>query len=674
MRLKYFALIFLFVSAAMRLSAAPKGGMNFIDLLEIPSVSNMILSPDGSKVLFSKSKADWEKNKLLRHFFRIGSDGSALLQMTNGSGSESGAIWSPDGSWIAFVDKRSDDDKRQIYILNNSGGEALKRSAHATSVSNLSWSPDGDYIYFTALEPKTKQEKKDNKAKNDVFSFENNLKQKHLWRVHLPTQKEERITEGNFSVLNYRLSQDGRQIVFTRAKSRVRDDSDYNEIWLMNADGKKMKRLTHNRVSEYGAELSPDKTKVLFISWCNAQFESYYNNNLFIMSAEGGQPRLMMAEMPYEVQQAHWSADGRSVYFTANMGVHSELFRLDVKSGEYTQLTDGQHAIKGWDFLPQKKRHLLKFDQADNPGDLWLVQTDKKTTLKQITHIYDYLARDFQLPRQEAIRWKGKDSVTVEGLLFYPLNYKKGKRYPLVVMTHGGPRSSDRYGFGRWRTYIPFLAARGYVVLKPNYRGSTGYGDAFLRDMVGHYFNQSHLDVLAGVDYLIARGLADPEKLIKAGWSAGGHMTNKLITFTNRFKAASSGAGAVNWISMYGQSDTRNQRTAWFGGTPWQKNAPIENYWNSSPLKDIWKVSTPTIIFVGQQDPRVPMPQSVELYRALKSNGVPSALYVAPREQHGWRELRHQLYKMNVEFAWFEKYVNGRDFQWIQAPPAKKED
>ena len=176
------------------------------------------------------------------------------------------------------------------------------------------------------------------------------------------------------------------------------------------------------------------------------------------------------------------------------------------------------------------------------------------------------------------------------------------------------------------------LAGKGYAVLQPNYRGSTGYGDPFLRDMIGHYFQNAHLDVMTGVDEVIRRGIADPAKLVKMGWSGGGHMTNKIITFTDRFKAAASGAGAANWISMYAQSDIRFMRTPWFGGTPWQKNAPIEVYWNNSPLKDVANVKTPTIFFVGEKDPRVPMPQSIEMHRALKSNGVPTHLYVgAPR-------------------------------------------
>jgi dipeptidyl aminopeptidase/acylaminoacyl peptidase len=216
--------------------------------------------------------------------------------------------------------------------------------------------------------------------------------------------------------------------------------------------------------------------------------------------------------------------------------------------------------------------------------------------------------------------------------------------------------------------FIPVLTAKGYAVLLPNYRGSTGYGDDFVRDMVGGYFTQSHLDVMAGVDHLIKLGIADGERMVKMGWSAGGHMTNKIITHTDRFKAASSGAGAINWISMYGQSDTRTYRTPWFGGTPWQKDAPIDLYWGHSPLKDVWKVKTPTIILVGEKDVRVPFPQSLELYRALKSNGVAAHLYVAPREPHGWSELRHQLFKMNIELEWFEKHAMGREYNWEKTP------
>ena len=306
--------------------------------------------------------------------------------------------------------------------------------------------------------------------------------------------------------------------------------------------------------------------------------------------------------------------------------------------------------------------------EQTNVGDIYSLENKRRAFPQKLTKVYNYLNNEFRLPKQEAIQWKGTDGVMVEGLLYYPLDYEKGKSSPLCVQTHGGPAASDKFGFGSWSRYVQVLTSRGWMVFKPNYRGSTGYGDDYLRDMVGHYYRQSHLDVMTGVDYLIEKGLADGDRMVKMGWSGGGHMTNKIITHTDRFKAASSGAGAVNWISMYAQSDVRIYRTPWFGGTPWQKDAPIDAYWDHSPLKDISKVTTPTLVLVGENDVRVPMPQSVELYRALKSNGVPTHLYVAPREPHGWRELRHELYKVNIELDWFEKYALDREYSWEEAP------
>jgi dipeptidyl aminopeptidase/acylaminoacyl peptidase len=318
-------------------------------------------------------------------------------------------------------------------------------------------------------------------------------------------------------------------------------------------------------------------------------------------------------------------------------------------------------------------RFAFTVGSSTSAGEIWTLGAGDAAP-RQVTHVFDTLPREFKLGRQEAITWKGADGVTVEGVVTYPADYQPGQKYPLAVMTHGGPQAADKYSIGSTAYEIQVLAGKGYVSLQPNYRGSTGYGDAFLRDMVGHYFQNAHLDVMAGVDELVRRGVADPDRMVKMGWSAGGHLTNKLITFTDRFKAASSGAGVAQWISMYAQSDVRSYRTPWFGGTPWQKNAPIDVYWNNSPLKDVANVKTPTLFFVGERDPRVPMPQSVEMYRAVKTNGVATHLYVAPREPHGWGELRHQLFKLNAEIEWFEKYATKRPFTWEKAPGDEKKD
>jgi dipeptidyl aminopeptidase/acylaminoacyl peptidase len=294
------------------------------------------------------------------------------------------------------------------------------------------------------------------------------------------------------------------------------------------------------------------------------------------------------------------------------------------------------------------------------------------TQVTKITNVHKDLTANFVLPKQAAIQWKSYDGYLIEGLITYPINYKKGQLYPLVVQTHGGPRSSDQYGIWSSGSYMPILAAHGYAVLRTNHRGGTGYGDAFLRDMVGKYFRNAHLDVLSGVDHLIKLGIADPNKLVKMGWSAGGHMTNKIITYTNRFKAASTGAGTSDWLSHYGETDTSYNRTAWFGGKPWQKNAPIETYMENSPVKDLWRVKTPTLIFVGGKDVRVPSAQSKILFRGLRDLGVETELYIAPDEPHGFRKLTHRLFKINKELEWFEKHVHGRSYTH-QLPPQQGE-
>jgi dipeptidyl aminopeptidase/acylaminoacyl peptidase len=540
-------------------------------------------------------------------------------------------------------------------------------------VSRLQWSPDSEWIYFLAGDPKSEEQKKRQELKDDAFALDEDYEQKHVWKISVSDRKETRITEGDFSVLGYELSHDGTMIAHHRAPSPLYDDSDEGEVWVMAADGSNPRKLTENTVVEQGARLAPDNATVLFTSDSDENFESYFNDNLFLVPTAGGPARLILKDFPHEISRATWSGDGKRIYFLANTGIRMELFQVVLAAERLEQITRGNHAIRGYHYQPSLDRHVLAIDEAGNAGDLYLLDHRVSPALRRITHVFDYLAEDHLIPRQEAIQWQGADGVTVEGLLYYPLDYEEGKTYPLCVQTHGGPAASDKFGFGRWSDYVQVLTARGWAVLKPNYRGSTGYGDDFLRDMVGHYYHQAHLDVMAGVDHLIDKGIADESRMVKMGWSGGGHMTNKIITHTSRFKAASSGAGAVNWISMYGQSDVRIYRTPWFGGTPWQKDAPIEVYWNHSPLKDIWKVTTPTLVLVGENDVRVPPPQSVELYRALKSNGVPTRLYIAPREPHGWRELRHELFKVNVELEWFEKYALGREYSWEKAPGDESE-
>jgi dipeptidyl aminopeptidase/acylaminoacyl peptidase len=645
-------------------AAQEKQLRTFVDAIEQPVLADPQLSPDGKQVAFVIERADWKANRRIGHIFRINTDGTGQVQLTFGERGESSPRWSPDGRAIAFLARRDTDSANQIYLLQTEGGEARRITNHGTAVSSVTWAPDGKSLYFLASDAKSAEERERDRLQDDVYAFEEtNFKHRHLWAADLDG-KTRRITEGAWSVASYELSADGRRIAMHRTPGPLLGFNERGDVWVMDAGGENAKQLTSNAVSESNASLSPDGGTVLFTAAANERFENYYNDKLFLVPAAGGAARVLIPDAPYEIENAAWSKDSRSIYFTANMGVHNEIMKVDVASRQVTQLTRGEHNLLGWSFDEDAGVHVFLRNTAPRPSEVFTLPA-AGGEMKRVTAVFDADLAKFKTARIEAIKWKGQDGVTVEGLLYYPIDYQQGQRYPLIVATHGGPASSDRFGFA---TEYQVYAAKGYAVLRPNYRGSTGYGDAFLRDMVKGYFKQAHLDVITGTDHVIAMGIADPARLIKMGWSAGGHMTNKIITMTDRYKAASSGAGAANWISMYAQSDIREYRTPWFGGTPWQANAPIDLYWDHSPLKDVAKAKTPTLFLVGEQDPRVPLPQSVEMYRALKSNGVPTHLYVAPREGHGWNELRHRLFKLQIEMEWFEKHLFNRAYTWEKAP------
>jgi dipeptidyl aminopeptidase/acylaminoacyl peptidase len=654
---------------ACLLVLAPAGAQEkrlrtFVDAIEQPVLQDPQLSPDGRQIAFVIDRADWKANRRVGHIFRIDADGTNQVQLTFAERGESSPRWSPDGRAIAFVARREPDTVNQIYVLQAAGGEARRVTNHGTAVSSITWARDGKSLYFLAADAKSAEERERDRLQEDVYAFEEtNFKHRHLWTTDLEG-KTQRITDGAWTVGRYELSADGRRIAMHRTPGPLLGFNERGEVWVMDASGDNARQLTSNMVSESNATLSPDGNTMLFTSASNERFEHYYNDKLFLVPAAGGSPRLLIPDSPYEIENPAWSKDSKSIYFTANMGVHNEIMKVDVASKQVVQLTKGEHNLLGWSFDEDAGVHVFLRNTAPRPSEVFTMPL-AGGEMKRVTSVFDADLATFTTARIEAITWKGQDGVTVEGLLYYPAGYTPGQRYPLIVATHGGPASSDRFGFA---TEFQVYAAKGYAVLRPNYRGSTGYGDAFLRDMVKGYFKQAHLDVITGTDHVIAMGIADPAKLIKMGWSAGGHMTNKIITMTDRFKAASSGAGAANWISMYAQSDIREYRTPWFGGTPWQPNAPIDLYWNHSPLKDVAKVKTPTLFLVGEQDPRVPLPQSVEMYRALKSNGVPTHLYVAPREGHSWSELRHRLFKLQIEMEWFEKHLFNRAYTWEKAP------
>jgi len=650
-------------AVAVQAAAAPRT-MTATDLVGLEKLSNPKVSPDGRFVLYSVGRVDWSANAVREDLWRVGLDGVDPRRMVIGPASS--AVWAPDGQSFAFIAKREGDGVRQVYLSPIDGGEPRRLGRMKTSPRGLRWSADGAWLYFLADKPDSKTLAKRKREKDDMLPFEAPQARAGLWRIALSDGKVEPVIEGDFEVEAYDISVDGRTVLYRRAPSSLLDDNPKSELWVRTVEAP-ARRLTDNNFQESSPRLSPDGRSVLFLATAENGRHATVNPNLFVLPTAGGAPRELDHALPYEIEDAIWAADGREIYITATTGVRREIFGVDVQRETVRPLVRGDHTADDATLTRDGGTLVFLKASATSPGEVFRLDLARSRQI-QITHAHDDIAERFLLPRQEAIRWRAPDGQVLEGLVTYPLEYRQGRRYPLIVQNHGGPRSSDVFNIFAYGRFNPLLAAKGVMTLSVNYRGGTGYGDAFLQGMNGGYFRHADKDVLSGVDFLISKGMVDPDRLGVMGWSAGGHMTNRLITVTDRFKAASSGAGAVDWPSMYLTSDTRWQRGEWFVTPPYGSKARRDLYVDNSPLSQLDKVRTPTLILAGAEDVRVPWTQSVMLYRALKALGVESELYLAPREPHNFRELRHRLFQVNVQLDWFSKHVLGQDYVWAKAP------
>jgi len=683
--------------------------MTFMDVMEMRGVGAGQLSPDGARVAYTVSLPHWKSGKAYTDVFVAETATGAIRQMTfTREKNETTPQWARDGRRVAFLSDR--EGSQQVYLMSVDGGEARKLTEakdgvhafafsrdgkwlafsagkvedrqislvelasgefavtalpkHATPVRDFAFAEDGQRIYFTSPDRLDKDDQKRKEKKFDVRIADPEQPPVHLWSVDLKDKAEKRWTEGpGITLTGFQLSKDGRWASY-RAMPAARRAGDITQeaasLHLLDLGTGKGRQILE-AFAQFSA-LSPDGQWLVYAA--PERFERLRNTKLWVMPTAGGSAKNLLAGKDLSVSSASWREDSKALFFTDAVGVHQHLFSLSL-DGALTQMTK-EAGVLSATYNPEAKAFLMTYSHPRKPMDLYVANPATVASAAAWMKVSDANPQvaKLALGETESVRWKAKDGVEVEGLLIKPLGFQKGKRYPLIVQLHGGPAAADMYGFqGRYVTYPHLYAAAGYLVLQPNYRGSSNYGEAFTRQIGGNFMRLSYGDIISGVDQLIREGLADADKLGMMGWSAGGHLSSWTLTQTDRFKAISTGAGAVNWISMYAESDVQTVREFYLGGKPYDA---WDNFVTESALKYVKNAKTPTLIHVGEADQRVPKPQSDELYMALKQLGVPVEYIVYPGMPHGLTEPRYQLVKMVSEFHWFEKWIKGQKawFDW----------
>ena len=633
-------------------------------------------SKDSRSFVFLSNRDAPESAASRNQLYLMRPDGGEARRITDAKEGVADFAFSPDGKSIVYRSGKSGDE--QLYRLaaeTLDSATADQFTKHPTGVSaGWKWAPDGRTIYFASPDTADADDKarREKKFTVNIRNMETPLAA--LWALDVAGRTTKRLTETTaYSAGAFTISDDGKWIGFSggstnRYERNITASNLYADVYLLDTAAGRIERLTTNReVAEGPVTFSPDSQWIAFTAPDDTGKYSMTNGRVYIRRvADRGQPfRKLGGSFDGDAGIAFWSNDGATIYFNEGVRATNQIMALDVKTGVVRQVTE-ESASLSVDRDDDTGVLLITFSDATTPPAIYTVASaDRIADRRAWTPLVDPnpQAKGFALGQQEEITWTSKDGTRVGGVLVKPVGYRPGQRYPLIVAIHGGPAGADVLGFnGGYGSQV--YAGAGYAVLRPNYRGSVNYGQKHKTDIVGNYFAPGYDDIMSGVDYLIAQGIADGDRMGALGWSAGGHWSNWILTHTDRFKAISSGAGTSNWISMYAQSDVQRNRQFYLGDKlPYDD---FDAYWNQSPLKYIKNAKTPTMIHVVEGDPRVPSPQSIELHMALKQLGVPTELFMYPGSTHGITDPRNQLVKSVSEMAWMDYYVRGqgKKFAW----------
>jgi dipeptidyl aminopeptidase/acylaminoacyl peptidase len=642
-------------------------------------------SRDGSFFVFSSNRDAPAASSGQNQLYMMRPDGGEARRITDAKDGVADFAFSKDGKWLVFRAGKS--GEQQLYrksVAELETGEAEKLTEQAAGIQQWEMAPDSRRIYFITPDTVVEDEKLRMEKRFTVDIRNAATPLASLWALELDPHRTNRLTrDAAYTVSSFAISPDGKWVGFRgtssdRYKRNITEQGINADLYLLDAASGQIERLTNNsEVGENGPSFSPDGRLMAFSGPDDLVKYSMKNTKVYVRGTadHGAQWRKLGSAFDGDVTTGFWSQDGKTMYFNEGIRATNQLMAVDVESGEVRQITS-EKASLSVNRDDDTGVILVNYSDPTTPSTMFTVasidQVSNRSAWRQLTDANPQV-RGFALGEEEEVTWRSRDGKMVGGVLVKPVGYQQGQRYPLIVAIHGGPASADVLGFnGGYGSQV--YAGAGYAVLRPNYRGSTNYGEAHKNGIVGNYFPPGFDDIMTGVDHLIKQGIVDGNRMGALGWSAGGHWSNWILTHTDRFKAISSGAGTSNWISMYAQSDVQRNRQYYLGNKlPYED---FEAYWVQSPIRYIRNAKTPTMIHVVEGDPRVPSPQSVELHMALKKLGVPTELFMYPGESHGIPDPRNQLVKSVSEMAWMDYYVRGmgQKFAWRDVLKTLEED